>query len=257
MIIIMYQQILENAGLRTKEALLYDLLLAKGAQPVKVLIIESQLKRGIVYKVLYELENKRLITKFTKNKRIWFKPEHPYKLAEIVETKYKESQNQQLNISTYLPQLISAFKTTQNQPGVKVFEGVEGIKEVYLDTLKEKQEIWAILQTSDVDDSVYKWLNNSYAKERVKSNIYAKVIVGVGKDTKTYVERNEKELRETRLVKQLDFPIGIEMDIYGDKIAFMSFKKKTDLMGIIIHNALIAQTMRALFSLAWQQAAVS
>lgn len=250
----MYQQILENTGLRNKEAQLYDLLLTKGAQPVKDLIRASQLKRGIVYKTLYELEDKKLISKFTKNKKIWFKPEHPYQLAEIVENKFKESQNQQLNITTYLSQLISAYKTTQNQPGVKILEGVDGIKEVYLDTLRDKQEIWAILQTSDVDEKIYKWLTSIYAKERVKNNISAQVIVGVGKETKTYTEKNEKELRETRLVKQLDFPIGIEMDIYGDKIAFMSFKKNTDLMGIIIHNPLIAQTMRALFTLAWQQA---
>lgn len=250
----MYEKILKDSGLKDKESQLYGILLEKGASPASEIIKSSKLKKGIVYKTLYDLEAKKLISQYTENKKLYFKPEHPFRLAELADAQLKASQNQHLTLETYLPQLVSAFKTTGNQPGVKIYEGIEGIKEVYNDTLKEKATISAILQTSEVEPKIYSWLTRHYAKKRTELGIWANVIVAQDSKSKDYIRKNEKEHRETRSVPKERFPIGIEVDIYGDKVAFINFKKGQDLIGIIIHNPLIANTMRALFSLSWEQA---
>ncbi len=250
----MYSKTLKESGLKDKEAIVYDILLEQGILPVLDIIKKSGLKRGIVYKTLYDLQNKGLASQLKIKKKLHFRAEHPYKLSELVEEQLKEAQNHQLTLQTYLPQLITAFKTTDNKPGVKIYEGINGIKEVYNDTLKEGKEIWAILQTSEVDPKVYEWLSHTYGKERAVANIWAKVIVAEDAKTKTYISKNEKEKRETRVVPKEKFPIGIEVDIYSSKVAFINFHKDGDLVGIIVQNDLIANTMRAMFTLAWEKA---
>lgn len=255
----MYSKTLKESGLKDKEAVIYDILLESGTLPVLEIIKKSGLKRGIVYKTLYDLQGKGLTTQEVIKKKLHFRAEHPYKLSELVEQQLKEAQNHQLSLQTYLPQLISAFKTTDNKPGVKIYEGVNGIKEVYNDTLKEGKEIWAILQTSEIESKIYDFLNHTYTKKRAAANIWAKVIVAENtkkEDTKTelYIRKNALEKRETRIVPKEKFPIGIEVDIYGSKVAFINYHKDGDLVGIIVQNDLIANTMRAMFTLAWEKA---
>jgi len=250
----MYSKTLKESGLKDKEAIVYDILLEHGTLPVLDIIKKSGLKRGIVYKTLYDLQDKGLASQLTIKKKFHFRAEHPFKLTELVEDQLKEAQNHQLTLQTYLPQLISAFKTTDNKPGVKIYEGINGIKEVYNDTLKEGKEIWAILQTSEVEPKVYDWLSHTYGKKRAEANIWAKVIAAEDSKTKTYASKNEVEKRETKVVPKEKFPIGIEVDIYGSKVAFINFHKDRDLVGIIVQNELIANTMRAMFTLAWEKA---
>lgn len=243
-----------ESGLKEKEALIYDILLQNGTLPAGDVIKKTGLKRGIVYKILYDLEEKGLITQLITKNKLHFRAEHPYKLAEYIDDNLKQLQNNQLTIQTYLPQLISAFKSGETKPGVKILEGVKGIMEVYKDTLKEGQEISAILQTSEVDPTIYDWLEKTYAAERTKKGIFAKVIVADDAKTESYMKKDEIAKRETRRVPKETFPIGIEVDIYGNKVAFINFHRDRDLVGIIIQNELIANTMRCLFNLAWDGA---
>jgi len=250
----MYSKILKESGLKDKEAIIYDILLEHGTLPVSEIIKKSGLKRGIVYKTLYDLQDKGLASQKIIKKRLHFSAEHPYKLSDLIEEQLKEAQNHQLTLQTYLPQLISAFKTGDNKPGVKIYEGLSGIKEVYNDTLKEGKEILAILQTSEVEPKIYEWLTHVYSKKRANMGIWAKVIAAEDVKTKAYVSKNEAEKRETRVVPKDKFPIGIEVDIYGNKVAFINFHKDGDLVGIIVQNELIANTMCAMFTLAWEKA---
>jgi hypothetical protein len=41
------------------------------------------------------------------------------------------------------------------------------------------------------------------------------------------------------------------VDIYGDKVAFINYKKGEALIGVVINHPQIAETMRAWFELAW------
>lgn len=250
----MFKDALVHSGLTTKEALLYDILLENGSLPVAEIMKRSKLKRGIIYKALYALEEKGLVSKFKKDKKLHFKPQHPYKLLEYLEGRVGEARNQQANLETVLPQLVSSFTLIEGTPGVRTFEGIEGIKEVYRDTLKEGKEIWAILQTTEVEPELYRWLTRTYVKQRAKQGIKAKVIASEDVKTPEYTRKDKVELRETRVVPKRKFPVGIEVDIYGNKVGFMAFRKGAQHLGIIIENILIAETMRALFQLAWERA---
>lgn len=248
----MYIEDLINAGLKEKEALIYNLLLSSHEMPVNEIIKESKLKRGIVYKTLYDLEEKGLIKEITLKKKLHFRAEHPFKLSEIVDSKFKEAQKNQISLSSILPMLIATYKTAENKPGVKIYEGLEGVKEVYMDTLNTNQTIYAMLDTNVIVGEISGWLANYYAPERTKRKIWADVIINQGKSSEKYAKRNEAEYRETRGVSTDDFVVGIELNIYGGKVAFIHFgEKKEDLFAIVIENQLVYSTLKTMFKLAW------
>jgi HTH-type transcriptional regulator, sugar sensing transcriptional regulator len=245
---------LKETGLSSKEAQIYDILLDKGVLPVNAIVSLTGLKRGITYKILKDLQQKGLIKEVKGTAKLTYKCANPTQLSNLLDNKIKETQQHKATLQALLPQLLSTYNILQNEPGVKVFEGVEGIKDIYRDTLKVAKPIYAILQTSEVESKLYSWLRNIYVKERTEQNIWANVIVAEDTRTSEYVSKNLIEKRETRVVPKDKFPIGIELDIYGDKAAFINFNKKDQLIGILIQNKLIADTMKAIFDLAWESA---
>ncbi|MCC2631443.1 MAG: hypothetical protein K0S20_142 [Patescibacteria group bacterium] len=66
-------------------------------------------------------------------------------------------------------------------------------------------------------------------------------------------ERDPKELRHTRLLDPSQFQGAIEMNVYANKIATVSFVKN-ELIGIIIESAVLSQAQRQVFEMLWNVA---
>jgi sugar-specific transcriptional regulator TrmB len=237
--------------LSKKESDIYQLLLKEGELPVHAIVTKTKLKRGIVYKSLYTLEEKGLATKNDIRKKIHFKPASPTELSRLVDIKTQEASQARLELNSMLPELTQLYITTVEKPVVTTYQGVDGLKKIYEDTLKVREPIYAALTTSTVEPALVSWLNRTYTKKRIEARISVKVIVASGRLAEQYTKRDNKELRETRLVSGKSFPFKHEVDIYGDKIAFIDFRKGGSLIGIVIHHPGIATTMRALWQLAW------
>lgn len=242
---------LQNIGLSESEIALYELLLNIGEAPVVEIVRQSKLKRPTVYKYLYSLEEKGLVTQKELKKKIHFRPEPPSKLLEFANQQYENLDRTRLDLQSMINSLTSLYVQSVERPVVKVFEGVEGLKEIYLDTLKDEKEIYAILQTEDVEPTLLKWLITSYSKKRARLKIPTKVIASSGIGSYKYSQRDKKELRTTMIIPYEKYPIAQEIVIYGDKVAFINYKKGEALIGIIIKHPQIAQTMKSFFNLAW------
>lgn len=243
-------EFLHAFGLSKKEADLYMLLLNDGELPVSVLIKKTGLKRATVYKSLYALESKGLLTKRSFKKKLHVKPESPSKLITLSEKHINAFEKAQSTLHSLLPQLTQAYITSVEKPVVTVYQGVVGLKKIYEDMLVVGKPIYAALSTENVDPELFKWVTTVYTRKRIAAKIPVKVIVASGGWAEEYVSRNKKELRETYLVSKELYPFQHEIDIYGDKVAFIDFKNGGSLIGVVIHHPLIAQTTSALWSLA-------
>lgn len=241
---------LETIGLTQKEADLYELLLESGEVSIGALIKLSKLKRATVYKSLYSLETKGLITKRTFQKKLHVKPESPSKLITLSEKQIHAVERAQASLHSLLPQMTQTFISTVEKPVVTVYEGVEGLKKIYEDTLAEGMPIYAALSTENVDPELFKWVTTVYTRKRIAAKIPVQVIVSSGGWAEEYTRRNKKELRETYLVSKEKFPFQHEIDIYGDKVAYIDFKKGGSLIGVVIHHPGMTRTTFALWSLA-------
>ncbi len=238
-------QTLAEFGLENKEDEVYLACLELGAAPVAKIAKKAGIKRTTAYDVLANLAKKGLVGQTQKGKKRLFYAEEPEKLKKLLVEKQKK-------LTEIMPILKSLYNTAGNKPKIRYYEGRSGLREVYQDTLTYRGELLAF-----VTENVINKLGAQFAQEYIKKRTAARIKVRViGPDTEeiiAYKKEDKKYLKETRLVPKEKFPFTIEMNIYGNKLAFMSFKEE---MGIIIESNEIAANMRLLFELAWQGAKV-
>jgi sugar-specific transcriptional regulator TrmB len=157
-----------------------------------------------------------------------------------------------MNLQKVVADAVDLYTPTSSGPVVSVYSGIEGIKEIYLDTLKLSgdQMIYAFLNPEEVHKDIYSWLTTEYVKERVKRGIAAHVYISGKKDSDhaaKYMASDEAEKRTTHYVEDFGKPFECEVDIYGDKVALINYNPKDELMGIIIHHPIIVQTIRSFY----------
>ena len=226
--------------LNKSQAEVYLALLELGQTTVIKLSQKTGIKRTTIYEVLAELEKKHLVAQTKKGTKRLFVAEEPENLERILEEK-------KAKLEKLMPILKSLTNTTGEKPVIRYYEGLEGIKDVYRDTLKYKGELVAYV-TENIFANLGQEFADEYVEKRVKAQITGRVIGPNTQEIIEYKKTDQKNLKETRIVDKEKFPFSIEMNIYGNKVAFMSFSEQ---LGLIIESNEIAKNMKFLFELAW------
>jgi sugar-specific transcriptional regulator TrmB len=238
-------QIIENLGLEAKEARVYLAALELGGASVLEISKKANVERVNTYYVLGRLAQRGIIYESTKGRSKAFFAIDPKKLESMVQTRLEDYRN-------VLPELITIENANDTKPKIRFYEGKEGIKQVFDETLRLKPdtEILAIATASGIYASMESW-TDWYLKTRVKKGIRVRAIVEASAEGIEHQKIDERELRTTRLVPQEKFPFRSEINIFGDKVMIASFR---DQMGVIIESRDLAVTQRAFFELAWEGA---
>ena len=244
---VMYQSIFLQIGLSDGEALVYDYLLNEGNKTAGQIVKQTNLKRGNVYNILKGLVEKGLVEQFLKNKVMHFRLEHPTKLHDYTRRKTKEMEYTSEALKDVLPNIISQFTLTNHKPAVHYFEGEEGMKIIYDDTIEENKNLEIFVFRSHLDDKVFgRPFYDAYMKKRAKRGIKTRILSD--KDITEELKKEDIDLLKERK-KWEGLKIPAEINIYDDKVAIISFEG--ELVGTIIQNKPIAQTLRVIFQAVW------
>lgn len=234
---------LEKLDLNDKESKVYLALLELGEANIQRIAKKSGVKRTTVYDVLENLKAKGLLSSVTRNKKVLYSAEDPRTLEE----KLEEKKN---TLKRIMPELLSIANALDKKPKIRFFEGLEGIKEVYKDTLNyPNQEMlaWVSPQAANFD---LKFLDDFYLPRRIEKRIWVRAIAPDENFIQNFKSLDEKSLRRTKLVSISQFPIEVEIDLYGkDKTAIMSFQEK---IGLIIESKKIYITLKSIFEMNWK-----
>lgn len=249
---IMSLPFLETIGLTKKESDLYELLLRLGEVPAQDIIRESKLKRATVYKSLYALEKKGLVSQKDIEKKIHFRPEAPTSLLSLAENQYHTLERAKSDLQANLQNLTSQYVLSVEKPIIRLFEGVEGLKQAHLVVLGEKKEILAYVRLDKKLDAPLVDFWPQYYRIRRKNNIFVRSICPDNPEGRAYKKKDKKELRETRLIPFKLYPFEIEKNIVGNKVIFFS-RQEGKLIATLIENRAIADTERAIFKLVWEE----
>jgi len=232
--------ILTNLGLSPNEAKIYLAALESGSASAQRIAQKAKIKRTTAYSVLEAMVKKDFILKTDKEGKAKYLAQNPKDLAERFKTYQKSFEN-------VLPELEAIHNKKQVKPKVLFFEDMEGILKVYEDTLKERPAEILEFNTSEIFKA-FDTFPLDYVEERKKKNIRA---LRIGPDDAQYQEhaaKDTEELSETKLIKNFDIPI--EINIYNNKVAFMSYADK---IGLIIESEGIAQSMKKIYELLWDK----
>lgn len=243
--------ILESVGFDEKQAQLYVAGLKLGSAPASDYAKATGFNRITSYNVLEQLVSRGIFTMARKVRAKWYAPVAPEYVA-------LEAQKSAEALSRALPELKSLQSSKYRKPRVRFFEGAEGVRHVYADTLMAESEILNFAN-SQVVRRMWPAYDLEYVAERVKRGIRLR---GIAPDDATgrRVHGEDKErLREIRLVSASDFDFRNEINIYDHKVAICSFgtgdASDRDLFGVIIESKEVAETQRQIFEMAWRYAA--
>jgi sugar-specific transcriptional regulator TrmB len=243
---------LTQLGLSAEQASIYQTLLESRELSAMELSNVSGVQRTYIYSLSKQLEEMGLVTQEKKGRTTLFRAQSPDLLLGLVEKQKQQAEQAQRTLDGLLPSLKESYVSRAERPVVTYYEGFEGVKKAYNDTLVEPtNEICAFLDTSTVDPEFRTWLKTVYAPKRTAANIPVRVILASGKLMADFQRDDEKFLRETRAVSREQFPIRHEINIYGEKVSFLYHVDKEKMLAIMFHHPHIAQTMKAWFELAW------
>ena len=242
---------LKNAGLTDAEIKIYEVLLSNGGQFAGKIISLTGLKRGDCYNKIYDLIERNLVVETTKNNKKYFELNSPDTIETYIEKQIENLSSTQKEIKSILPNMLSTYNLAYHKPGVKFFEGVEGMKKISEDSLKAKTPIDSYVDVETLQKYLAKD-NAAYTKSRQKSGVEKHMIVADNEFNRKYFEKIGTQATEVHFMKYNLGSFGTVMQIYDDKISYLTLKPGS-MIGVIIEDAMITQMHRRLFQFTWEQ----
>ena len=236
-------------GLSENEAKIYLALLELGKGTVSEITRKANLNRTTGYDVLDGLVAKNLASVSGKEPKQEYVAESPDNLKILLEAEFNEKKNSLKELTSAIPELKS-LHNVRGRPKVRFYEGVSGLIEVYEDTLSSHETIRAYATVDDMHRTLPNYFPEYYHR-RAGRGIAIKVIIPktpIGEERATH---NKEEMRETALIPPDKYYFSPEINIYDDKVMIASHREK---LGIIIQSAEIADAMKIIHDLAWQEA---
>ena len=246
----MYEESLQQTGLSKDQAAVYEVLIQNGPQPARAVHQKSTLSRPLAYKVLDELIALGLAEKNDPPGKVSrFSAAHPLKLKEIADKRFEAAQGAKAAVEGTLGKLISDFNLQSGKPGVRFFEGVDGIREVLDDSLTATTEIYSYADLESIEKYISD-INKKYVRDREKKQIKKKGIVVDTPFARTFLKNYAPGVTETKLIERDMSAFHAVMQIYDGKISYITLSEE-NLIVVIIADPRIYEMHRELFLHTW------
>ncbi len=240
---------LQSLDFSEKEATVYIAILELGKGTVSQISRKAGINRTTGYEILDSLINKGIVNLSGKEPKTEYAVEPPEALVTYFKKEADLAKERINKTQSLSPQLLRVY-ATQDRPRIKFYEGIEGLKHVYEDTLTSSETILAYASVEDVNSGIPNYFPE-YFKRRSAKNIHIRAIFP---ETPLAYERSALDMdekRESLLVPFDKYNFTPEINIYDNKIMIASWKEK---LGIIIESKEIADVMKKIYGLAWEEA---
>ncbi len=240
---------LQSFGFSEKEADVYVALLELGKGTVAKISQLAGINRTTGYDILNSLVSKKLASVSGKKPKQEYAAEPPTAITEFLKRQIMQTEENIKQAEKILPELTLLY-TLENRPRIRFYEGTDGLKYVYEDTLTSSEAIRAYATVDDMHKALPNYFPDYY-KRRAAKNISIRAIVPetpVGHERKTH---DTEEKREIAFVPPDKYYFSPEINIYDNKIMIASWREK---LGIIIESEEIADAMKKIYELSWQRA---
>lgn len=249
------EEILKSLGLNDKEVKVYLALLSLGSVPASLLGKRTGITRSTAQYTCQQLEKKGLISSIQKNNSFIYSPEPPEKLIFLLDSQKKQIEQKEDNVKRIIGDLKGMINPLAVLPKVKFFEGLKGVKDVLLDTLTTKTELLTYSDVAGYMRHLYEFNKKEYAPKRKELGIFEKVIIPDEKSGIEYMlDYVANEFTQIAFIDHKLFPFASEINIYDDKISYVTFSDSGNHVGLIIENMEIVKTQRSIFDMTWNYA---
>lgn len=234
---------LQKIGLREKESKVYLAILELGHANIQTIAKKSGVKRTTVYDVLEDLKKRGLVSIGGRGKRNIFFAEDPRKIGHDLDDRKHA-------FARLLPELLSIANLLDKKPRIRYFEGEEGLREVYEDTLRyPDQEIVAWIADEGLKKMGEDFFIEEYDPERKEKKIWIRAIGPDRPNVRAFQALDRQSLRQTKLAKDQECDFDVEIVLYGkSKVGVIAFD---EMIGLIVESTKIYKTLKNIFEMSW------
>lgn len=242
--------ILKKAGLNEAQAEIYNYLLVHGQLTPAELAEGTEQSRENCYMVAKRLVELGLIEQID-DKKAKYRVLNPSALEVLVEKRRKIMAKNEKFVKDNISSLLDVFYANNEMPGARTLEGIEGIKEAYLDTLRVKKDIY-LLRTkaySVIGSKTGDGFLSDYRKELPLLGIHTYALTSIHKDAikKAKNGLDDASFYHRTWMPEEDYTAPVTIQAYGDKVALISFGETQ--MATIITSPVIAEAMRQILKI--------
>jgi HTH-type transcriptional regulator, sugar sensing transcriptional regulator len=239
---------LDELGLDKNKGNVYLALLQLGKGTAQDIAKKAGLPRTTAYEILQHLVEVGVIGfQINKQGRVY--------LAQSPEKLYNILEKREQSLASIMLQLSSLYHISGQKPRVKLFEGKDGVREAWEDTIKIPNKTYS--EIGSLFD-LYNDRENDYMKDYVQRRVAAKVrlralrCAGPGQsldEQKDLWPASISELREVRYAR-LGFNLPLSLMIYdNNKMAIIDTQNEN--FGMIIESADFNLSIQNLFEVVW------
>lgn len=247
----MLQHVLKELGLPAPTYNVYNHLLEKGPASARQLAEHLAIPRPSVYDYLRILIQAGLVVETIQDNKKLFSVDDVKIIPQLIEDKIDSLGKEKKLLEKILPELTS--KTTSLEPKIRVFSGVDGVKQVLRDMLWhsniETLTMWPVTEMVELLGKEYMAELN---RKRIRHNISIRGVWPRHKPARLkefpFLGVGKRHLRETRLApKGMDW--NMSYWLYADKVAFISSRQET--FGFVVHSRDFVSLIKSQFEVIW------
>ncbi len=249
----MITNLLKIFDLNSKERQVFMKLLEFGGQPASQMARVLEMPRNTTRDILDRLVVKGLLTRTRRGNTQYYSVENPKNITRFLEVRKRKTVDhldQQIEFIDKYSDELQPSKYHRSRPKVTFYEGTDGLRRVYEDSLTSKETIRAYASLQDMFETLPGYFPE-YFKRRAKKKITIRAIFPDCEEAHERQAFDEKEWRESLIVPSKDFHFTPEINIYDNKFIIISWQEK---LAIMIESDEVAEAMKMSFELAWLQA---
>ncbi|MBU1935452.1 hypothetical protein KKF04_05330, partial [Patescibacteria group bacterium] len=183
---------LEQLGLSEEEAKVYLAVLELGGSYVSAIAKKAKVHRVSCYHTLDNLAKKGVISTFTKDKMKYYSIDSPKILVNQMEERLHKAEK-------LLPELLSITNALAYKPKIQYYEGIQGIKNIFEDTLTAEGELLGYTNLAELPEVVTEEYLRDYAKQKIESGIKTRMLSPISKHALKYTKKYYPKNFDTNL----------------------------------------------------------
>lgn len=235
--------VLSKIGLSDKESRVYLALLELGTASVQSIASKASIKRPTTYLILDDLLQKGLVSVVPRAKKALYQAEPPDNLLGDLHRREEL-------MKRFLPSLQAIYNTRKEKPQVQLFEGREGVKQVY-DKILSAKEIKFFATIRDFIKFYPEFAQNLINKTKERLVTVQEILTQHSEDIAF-----AKGIEQNQFYQNRFMPKGKEFltdnVVFDNNVIFFSFHPR--IFAVMITSRSISESIRTLFEAAWQSA---
>lgn len=247
------KNLLKTYGLGEGEIEVFLATVQIGPQVVSLIARKAGVNRASAYDIIRRLIFMGLVKEIPRGKVKRYEAVEPQLIQQKLQEVKSRVENQIKLFGELKPEINALYGIKFDKPAVSFYEGLEGVKNILLDTIEDSKtrEIWSYASADYLKMGFGKDFLDRYWKRRTELKIPTLGIISGTEEAKRIFteEKNLSELRRVKFVNP-EKSFTNEIDIYADKISIISLDSK-NLYGVIIKSESMANTQRSIYELLW------